>query len=53
MSKVQVIRQPSEELTPITSPWPFAQWGQDIMGTFPIVVWQLKFLIVGIDYFIK
>ena len=47
------IRQPSEELTPMTAPWPFAQWGLDIMGPFPIGVRQLKFLVVGIDYFAK
>ena len=33
--------------------WPFAQWGLEIMGPFLIVVRQLKFLIVGIDYFTK
>ena len=48
-----IIRQPTEELTLMTTPWPFAQWGLDIMGQFPIVVQQLKFLIVGIDYFTK
>ena len=37
----------------MTAPWPFAQWGLDIMGSFPIAVRQLKFLIVGIDYFTK
>ena len=47
------IRQPSEELTPITAPWPFAQWGLDIMGPFSIAVRQLKFLVVSIDYFTK
>ena len=47
------IRQPSEELTPMTAPWPFAQWGLDIMGPFPIGVRQLKFLVIGIDYFTK
>ena len=47
------IRQPSEELTPMTAPWPFTQWGLDIMGPFPIGVRQLKFLVVGIDYFTK
>ena len=26
------IRQPSEELTPMTALWLFAQWGLDIMG---------------------
>ena len=33
--------------------WPFAQWGLDIMGPFPIEVRQLKFQVVGIDYFTK
>ena len=37
----------------MTTPWSFAQWGLDIMGLFPIVVRQLKFLIVDIDYFTK
>ena len=46
-----LIRQPSEELTPMTAHWPFAQWGLDIMGPFPTAVRQLKFLVVGIDYF--
>ena len=35
------------------APWPFAQWGLDIMGLFPIAIRQLKFLVVGIDYFTK
>ena len=48
-----IIRQPTEELTPLTAPWPFTQWGLDIMGPFPIAVRQLKFLVVGIDYFTK
>ena len=47
------IRQLSEELTPMTTPWPFAQWGLDIMGPFPRGVRQLKFLVIGIDYFTK
>ena len=48
-----VIRQPTEELILMTAPWPFAQWGLDIIGPFPIVMWQLKFLIVAIDNFTK
>ena len=48
-----LIRQPTEELTPMTAPWPFAQWGLDIMGPFPIAIRQLKFLVVSIDYFTK
>ena len=47
------IRQPSEEMTPMTAPWPFAQWGLDIMGPFSTAIRQLKFLVVGIDYFTK
>ena len=47
------IRQPSKELTPIMVPWSFAQWGLDIMGPFLTVIRQLKFLVVGIDYFTK
>ena len=48
-----IIRQPTEELTSMTAPWPFAQWGLDIMGPFPTAIRQLKFLVVGIDYFTK
>ena len=48
-----LIRQPPEELTPMTAPWPFAQWGLDIMGPFPTALRQQKFLVVSIDYFTK
>ena len=48
-----LIRQQMEELTPMAAPWPFAQWGLDIMGPFPIAIRQLKFLIISIDYFTK
>ena len=37
----------------MTALWSFAQWGLDIMGPFLIAVRQLKFLIIGIDYFTK
>ena len=48
-----LIRQPLEALTPMMAPWPFAQWGLDIMGPFPTALRQLKFLVVDIDYFTK
>ena len=48
-----LIRQPTEQLTPMTAPWLFAQWGLDIMGPFPMAVRLLKFLVVDIDYFTK
>ena len=47
------IRQPSKELTPMTAPWPFSQWELDIIGPFSTTVRQLKFLVVGINYFTK
>ena len=46
-------RQPSEYLTPIVALWPFTQWGLDILGPFPMGMRQMKFLVVGIDYFTK
>ena len=48
-----VQRLPAERLTTITSPWPFAQWGIDIVGPLPRGKGQVKFLLVAIDYFIK
>ena len=40
-------------LNPLSSPWPFAQWGLDIVGPFPKVVGNKRWLLVGTDYFIK
>ena len=48
-----IIRQPTEKLALMTTPWSFAQWGLDIIGPFPTAVRQLKFLVIGIDYFTK
>jgi len=48
-----LIHQPSVELHCVQSPWPFAQWGMDIVGPFPPASGQRKFLIVAIDYFTK
>ena len=44
---------PSKPLTSITSPWPFQQWGLDILGPLPIGRGQCKFIIVVVDYFTK
>ena len=49
----KVSRLPSEPLTSITSPWPFQQWGLDILGPLPIGKGQCKFIIVAVDYFTK
>ena len=32
------IHQPGEILNSLSSPWPFAQWGLDIVGSFPKAV---------------
>ena len=37
----------------MTAHWPFALWELDIMGPFLMALKQLKFLVVGIDYFTK
>ena len=34
--RFNVPKQSSEYLTPMMAPWPFAQWGFDILGPFPI-----------------
>jgi hypothetical protein len=33
--------------------WPFAVWGVDILGPFPRVVGECRFLFVAIDKFTK
>ncbi|GJW19942.1 reverse transcriptase domain-containing protein [Tanacetum coccineum] len=56
-ARASIAHQPSQEsqqnLTPITSPWPFYKWGIDIAGPFPEGQGKVKFLIVAIDYFTK
>ena len=44
---------PSESLTSVISPWPFKQWGLDILEPLPIGRGQCKFIIVAMDYFTK
>ena len=34
--QAKISRLPSEPLTSITSPWPFQQWGLDILGPLPL-----------------
>ena len=47
------IHQPRGILNQLSSPWPFSQWGLDIVGPFPKAVGNRKYLLVGIDYFTK
>ncbi|GKV26785.1 hypothetical protein SLEP1_g36020 [Rubroshorea leprosula] len=45
--------QPAEELTNLVAPWPFAQWGLDLLGPFMKGVGGVTHLVVGVDYFTK
>ena len=47
------IHQPRGVLNPLSSPWPFAWWGLDIVGPFPMVAGNKRWLLVGPDYFTK
>ncbi|KAK3011143.1 hypothetical protein RJ639_012868 [Escallonia herrerae] len=44
---------PVAPLSILTSPIPFAMWGMDILGPFPMATGQRQFVIVAIDYFTK
>ena len=48
-----ILRSPVQDLISISSPWPFAQWGIDIVGSFPTAPAQKKLLLVATDYFSK
>ncbi|GKV27692.1 hypothetical protein SLEP1_g36830 [Rubroshorea leprosula] len=45
--------KPAEELTSLTAPWPFAQWGIDLLGPFVKAVGGATHLVVAVDYFTK
>ncbi|CAL2230994.1 unnamed protein product [Prunus armeniaca] len=44
---------PAEPLTTMVSPWPFAQWGLDLIGPMPEGKGQVKYAVVAVDYFTK
>ena len=44
---------PPSELKSLSSPWPFAWWGLDLLRTFVVGTNQNKYLIVAVDYFTK
>ena len=44
---------PAITLTQLAIPYPFAQWGIDILGPFPPAIGEVKYIIVAIDYFMK
>ncbi|CAL9011062.1 unnamed protein product [Prunus brigantina] len=44
---------PAEPLTAMVNPWPFAQWGLDLIGPMPEGKGQVKYAVVAVDYFTK
>ena len=48
-----IINTHAADLAPLTSPWPFAQWGLDIVGPLPKAKNDKRYLLVGTDYFTK
>jgi ribonuclease HI len=48
-----ITKQPPEELTAISSPWPFSQWGVDIVGPLPQGKGGVRFAVFAVDYFTK
>jgi len=48
-----LIHKKPEMLHGVTSPWPFAMWGMDIIGPFPLGKGQCRFLLAGVNYFTK
>jgi hypothetical protein len=44
---------PAAELSWVSSPWLFAQWGVDIVGPMPSGKGNCRFLVVGVYYFTK
>lgn len=47
------IHQTGGVLNPLSSPWPFSQWCLDIVGPFPKVAGNRRWLLVSTDYFTK
>lgn len=44
---------PSKKFTSLNIPIPFARWGLDIIGPFPVANGRRKYAFVAVEYFIK
>lgn len=44
---------PHSELKLLSSPWPFAWWGLELLSSFVVGTNQNKYIIVVVDYFTK
>lgn len=40
-------------LTLMSSPWPFTQWGIDLIGPLLMAKGQVRYVIVAVNYFKK
>ncbi|RWW19930.1 hypothetical protein BHE74_00006073 [Ensete ventricosum] len=49
----RIQHQPVVPLSTFDCTWSFAQWGIDLLGSFPSASRQHRFLIVGVNYFTK
>ena len=49
----KVLQAPPTEITLMTSPWPFAVWGIDLVGSLPTGKGGVKYVIVVVDYYTK
>ena len=47
------IHQSGGVLNHLSSPWPFAQWGLDIIDPFPKATGNKRYLLLSTDYFTK
>jgi hypothetical protein len=47
------MHRPPTALTPMRGPWPFAQWGIDLIGSLPKGPSQITHAVVAVDYFTK
>ncbi|MEQ5213005.1 integrase zinc binding domain-containing protein, partial [Morganella morganii] len=45
--------RPATYYQPVSEVIPFARWGVDLIGAFPMAAGRKKNVIVGIDYFTK
>ncbi|GKV02751.1 hypothetical protein SLEP1_g15146 [Rubroshorea leprosula] len=53
MMEINIDLDTPKELTNLIAPWPFAQWGLDLLGPFVKEVGGVTHPIVGVDYFTK
>ncbi|XP_059461845.1 uncharacterized protein LOC132190823 [Corylus avellana] len=48
-----ITKQPPDELSSVSSPWPFLQWGVEIVGPLHRGNGGVRFAVVAVDYFTK